>query len=151
MGITDGSGVLTTTIRSELTGTARLKAYDLSDNKWLGVSGIVVFTDEIGSPHYELPNDGPISLIDIFSLLPLDGRYFEGLQATSKIIATIDWKGTTPNRLEYVINGEVHKIYSSEPYVEFDLNMADNRLYLKSLECCHRRPLFRSALVIWPR
>lgn len=108
-GVTDASGRFIATIRSMTPGTAQVTAWDLSDGIPLPVSVSIEFTLAGATP--PPPNQGPIAITGLTAQHPLDARYLQGIPVANRISVSVDWKGTSPGHVDFILNGTIH----SEP------------------------------------
>jgi formylglycine-generating enzyme required for sulfatase activity len=123
VGVADAQGGFSTTLRSTLSGGAVITVLDLTANTALDVSASVTFSGG-NSPG---PNQGEVEMVSIAASLPLDARYFQGLESKNHIKVFVDWKGTIPGQVEYAINGIRTSVSATTNPVEFDIAM-DTRL-----------------------
>ena len=109
--IASTNGQFSTTIRSATPGVAILTAQDLTTDQTFATLANVTFTPVGGGPPPPLPNTGPVAITGIHAEHPLDARYLEGIPVPNRINVTVDWKGTTPGRVDYILNSVTY----SEP------------------------------------
>ncbi len=107
VGVVDGGGRFTTTVRSAAPGVAAFRAENLTTGQFFAASARVTFTGEDGGPPPLPPGgDFPVEIVSVESTLPLDARYFQGLDAINRIEVIVDWKNTMAGSLHYLLNGQ---------------------------------------------
>ncbi len=104
-GTVNASGQLTTTIRSSTPGTAIITAQDLTTGEASPASASVTFTPVEGQPPSPPSQVGDIVITDVRAQRPLDARYLQGIPVPNRIDVTVDWKGTTSGRVDFILNG----------------------------------------------
>lgn len=121
VGTVSPEGRYTTTLKSTVPGYAVLTVEDMTDSVNLPVSLIVTFNDPSGKPLPPRPT-GDVRINAVDSTLPLDGRYFKGLGAISKISVSVDWMATPPGYIEYEVNGVKGTVSAVTSPVQFELD-----------------------------
>ena len=101
-GTVNGNGEFSTCIRSSTPGTALLIAQDLTTGQTFATSAQVEFT---GAGIILPPTRGPVDIVSINSRYPLDARYLEGIPVHNRVDVTVDWKTTSPGRVDFSLNG----------------------------------------------
>jgi len=109
-GMTDHEGAFVATIKSSTPGNARIFARDLTAQENVPVSARVEFTG--GAITYP-STDAPMDIVAVEAKLPLDARYFQGLDAVNRIAITVDWKGNTPGNIEYLVNDRASSVHAT--------------------------------------
>jgi len=104
-GTVDSTGRFTTTIRSSTPGTAIITAQDLTTGETFPASASVTFTPVEGQPQSPPPQVSDIVITDVRAQHPLDARYLQGIPVPNRVDVIVDWKGTTPGRVDFVLNG----------------------------------------------
>jgi len=105
IGTVDVNGQLTTTIRSTTPGAAIITAQDLTTGETFPASASVTFTAVEGQPSPPPVQVGDIVITNVRAQHPLDARYLQGIPVSNRIDVTVDWKGTTPARVDFILNG----------------------------------------------
>ncbi|MBI2864483.1 MAG: SBBP repeat-containing protein [Chloroflexi bacterium] len=101
-GIVHASGQFTATIRSSSAGTAVLTAQDTSTGETFATSAQVTF---VGAGGTLPPAVGAVSVTGVRPEHPLNARYLQGIRVPNQIRVAVDWKDTTPGRVDFVLNG----------------------------------------------
>jgi len=119
-GITDASGRFVATVRSSTPGTAIITARDLTTGQAFATSAQVTFTGMGGPPP---PNIGAVEITDVRSEHRLDARYLQGIPVSNRIDVTVDWKGSSPGRVDFMLNGVAYSEPASASGASHTFNM----------------------------
>ncbi len=122
IGVVNSSGQYATTLRSSAAGNAVVTVLDLSSGATLPASVQVTFTPTGGGGTLP-PQTGPLAITAVRPTYPLDGRYLQGLSAPNQIAVTVDWRGSTPGRVDFVLNGAVFSEPASSSGASHTFNM----------------------------
>ena len=98
-GTVNSSGQFVTTIRSSTRGTAIITTKDLTTGQTFAASTQVSFS-MVPPPESVAP-----IITDVRPQYPLDARYLKGISVLNRVDVTVDWKGTTPGRVDFILNG----------------------------------------------
>jgi PKD repeat protein len=98
-GTVNGLGRYMTTLRSATSGVAQLTAIDLNLGQTFPASTNVIFSSN-GEP----PEQEDIVITSVEAEHPLDARYLEGVPVSNQVDVTVDWKGSTPGRVDFILN-----------------------------------------------
>jgi len=120
-GVVNNDGQFTTTVCSSTPGTAIITTQDLTTGQTFATSAQVEFKGGTLPP-----TDEPVDIVGITAEHPLEARYLEGIPVINRILVTVDWKGTTPDRVEFVLNGIVHSQVTSGPSASYILDMGSD-------------------------
>ncbi len=130
-GTTNASGTFTATISSTTPGTSILTAQDLATGQTFNTSVQVAFGEKgITLP----PTTGAVDIIAINSQIPLNGRFLPGIPLPNRIHVTVNWKGTTPGWIDFILNGVTYSEPANAPGAShifdmgFDLRPGGNSL-----------------------
>jgi len=104
-GMTDGNGRFTATIRSPAPGAAIITAQDLTAGASFPASASVTFTPVNSEPPPPPPQVGNVVIAAVRPQHPLDARYLQGIPVPNRVDVTVDWKGTAPGRVNFILNG----------------------------------------------
>lgn len=124
VGQVNGSGQYTTTIHSNSGGAAVITAQDLTTGQSFATSAQVTFTGG-GSPG----GTGDIIITDVSGDCgridcPTDGFFMLGLSGlTLPLQVDVDWKGSAPGVVDFVINGKKQTVSANGASVRFDLDI----------------------------
>ncbi len=121
-GVVNSNGQYATTLRSAAAGAAVVTARDLTSGATLPASVQVTFTPTGGSEELP-PQSGPLAIAAVRSTYPLGGRYLQGLSAPNTIAVTVDWRGATPGRVAFTLNGATHSEPASSTGASYTLDM----------------------------
>lgn len=132
-GTTNASGAFTATISSTTPGTSILTAQDLATGQTFNTSVQVAFGEKgITLP----PTTGAVDIIAINSQIPLNGRFLPGIPLPNRIHVTVNWKGTTPGWIDFILNGVTYSEPANAPGAShifdmgFDLRPGGNSLHI---------------------
>ena len=122
-GTTDASGQFVTAVCSSTPGTAIITAQDLTTGQTFATSTSVTFTPVDGEPAPPPPNEGPISIAGIDAQAPLDGRFLEGVHLSNCVDVAVNWRGTDPGTVDFILNGETHTVRASDGGANYTFDM----------------------------
>lgn len=134
VGTTDVNGILVSTIRSFTPGTAILTAEDLTAGRPIPLSTSITFTPVGGELPPPPPNEGDIAITEVAGTLPLSGWYpatvdpflanLFGDIFRNRIKVTVDWRGSIPGRVDFIINGRTHSATADAEGASYELDMS---------------------------
>lgn len=133
-GVVDANGQFVTTIRSSTPGDAIITAVDETTGETFATSAKVTFTAVGGQVQPPPAQNAAIAITGIKSEFPLSGIYpitqdstlqaMLGDNLSTKVYVTVDWQGSTPDRIDYVINGTTHNVPANSTGASFYLDMS---------------------------
>ncbi len=118
VGVIDNLGRFATTIRSATPGTAVLTARDLTTGQTFPASTSINFTND-GQP----PAKEPIAITDVQAEHPLDARYLERIPVDNRINVRVDWKGSTPGHVDFILNDSVRSVAATNDGSSYTFDM----------------------------
>jgi PKD repeat protein len=128
-GTVASSGQFVTTIRSSTPGTAIITAQDLTTGQTFATSASVTFTPVGGGPPPPPPQTGDFIITDVEGDCgqvdcPVDGFFMLGLDGLLlPLRVTVDWKGNSPEAVEFSVNGHTDSIAATGGSVHYELDV----------------------------
>ncbi len=114
-GTVNSSGQYVTTIRSLKPGMAEITAKDLTTNQMFAASVRIDFRRIDDPTPTPTPQPTAPVITDVRPQYPLDAVYLQGISLQNRIDVTVDWKGTTPSRVEFTLSSLGHLLWRTVP------------------------------------
>jgi alpha-tubulin suppressor-like RCC1 family protein len=123
VGVVNNNGILSTTIGSSNPGTVVIFVEDLTAGQALGTSAQITFT---GGSGILPPVTGQVDVVGVTAQHPLDARYLQGIPVANRIDVAVDWKGTTPGHVDFILNGKVYSGPVNAAVVSHNFDMGND-------------------------
>jgi uncharacterized repeat protein (TIGR01451 family) len=131
-GVTDSNGRFVTTVRSSNAGASQLTAQLASTQQAIGSSATVTFAP-IGGGTTPPTNRGSVLITGVKGELPLSGWYPSastqflqnvfGDALLNHIDVSVDWSGSAPGRVDFIVNGSTHSLIANVKGASYDMDM----------------------------
>lgn len=120
-GLVSSTGCFSATIKSSAIGRAELRILDLTTNQLLPPFAQLEFVDKTNSL---TPNNSDITIEEVRSEYPLDGRYLEGVPTPNHIYVKVNWKETSAGHVDLILNETKTKTaYSTDNGYTLDIDL----------------------------
>jgi hypothetical protein len=90
------------------------------------MSASVTFTPVGGQPTPPPVNEGPIAITGVQAEHPLEARYLQGIPVPNRIDVRVDWKSTTPGRVDFILNGQTYTQVATAAGASYSFNMGND-------------------------
>ncbi len=118
----DQNGQYIATFKSTEPGLAILTVEDLTTQRTLNVSAnVTVYPPDTEPPPPSIP--GVVVITGVNPTYPLSGRYLEGVHVANHINVVVDWGGTTPGYVDFILNGTHHAVAATSSGASYTLDM----------------------------